>query len=497
MSELVDGPGWVAAESLEYVGENPLAVSRHVTAESRKLATVAISTTFHARYYTLHALVADECDSRDLSLEAQRDLLRRCEVVLAAITILHQYAHDSPVIPHGVRAVGGALSGDDLDVARLAGTAPGAYSKRQWGFFWDYGAVEQDLGFVRMSSGGLSVGQNVDRAAIRAGLGDLLLFAASDHVPLALLRERSDLCLCGMASAEDGRALRERLLPAAVHTTPEPTEDGSAQTIRMLLILLELAGGGEGTLQDGLGDRLLFDSGAHADPRLLALDATAAWTGLLLREKSVRAWHRLWEWVVGQIDGAATIGAIAWAVANELPSCSLATYLSDLPPRTSPGGDLLPAEVAVDQDLSRSVVDRWFATLLLGAVRADELPVKVAVYFEGRSERGSRLRPGWLRERVDEWAERPVREFAVFITEQMVARAQQITLSKARFNTTTCVFELPQGLFIHDGIVVKGRDEPSFDSWFRWNAIARILVGAGLTQFIDGRWHVTNLGIQR
>ncbi|MEW2014336.1 MULTISPECIES: hypothetical protein, partial [Microbacterium] len=58
-------------------------------------------------------------------------------------------------------------------------------------------------------------------------------------------------------------------------------------------------------------------------------------------------------------------------------------------------------------------------------------------------------------------------------------------------------FELPQGLFIRDGIVVKERDEPSFDTWFRWNAIARILVGAGLTQFIDGRWHVAQLGVQR
>ncbi|MEW2013877.1 MULTISPECIES: hypothetical protein [Microbacterium] len=442
MSEVVDGPAWVAAEPLDYVGENPLAVSRHVTAESRKLATVAISTTFHARYYTLHALVADECDSRELTVDAQRELLRRCEVVLAAITILHQDAHDSPVTPHGVRAVGGALSGNDLDVARLAGTGPGAYSKRQWGFFWDYGAVEQDLGFVRMSSGGLSIGPNADTAAIRAGLGVLLTLAESDRVPLEILRERSDLCLCRMASAEDGRALRERLLPAAVQITPEPMPEGSAQTIRMLLILLELAGGGDGTLQDDLGDRLLFDPAAHADPRLIALDATAAWTGLLLREKSVRAWHRLWAWTVAQIDGAATVEAIAAAVANELPPCSLAAYLSDLPPHTAPGGDLLPAEVAVDQDQSRSVVDRWFATLLLGAVRANALPVKVAAYFEGGEERGSRLRPGWLRERLDEWAERPVQEFAVFITEQMVARAQQITLSKARFNTTTCLFDV-------------------------------------------------------
>lgn len=66
---LVQGSAWTAPETGRYVGQNPLAVGRHVGAQSRKFAIAGTSTTFHARYYSLHGLVAFEGEDRGLDQE--------------------------------------------------------------------------------------------------------------------------------------------------------------------------------------------------------------------------------------------------------------------------------------------------------------------------------------------------------------------------------------------------------------------------------------------
>ncbi|WP_243073798.1 hypothetical protein [Microbacterium sp. SS28] len=492
----IGGPSWIAPESRRYFGENPLAVSRHVTAQSRKLATAAISTTTHARYYALHSLVADECERRGYGLDEQMQLMRRCEVVLAAVTIAHRDEHPRSLNPHGVRAVGGALDRYSmLDLEELAGTGVGSYAKARWGFFWDYGTVEQTLGLVTWTADGLKAGTHIDASAVREGLGGILDFAGRDRIELESLRERSDLCLCQMRWSADGAALRERLLPSRA----EPhASSASAQTTHLLLILLELNAGGGGTLQDELGNFLLFNPIAKDDARLRGLEATPAWQGLLLREISVRAWHRLWGWLVDQIDGDATIDELGQALARELPDVSVGAYLADLPPRTDHAGTeprMLPAEEQVELDQTRTAVDRQLGKLLLGAMRMDELPSRVAVYFEhAPTERQSRLRPGWLRALIPNWADQSLRDFAIFLTQQMIFRASQVTLSKARFDPTTCIYELPLGISVRDGLVVKDTNQASIDTWFRWNALARILAGVGLTENVDGRWQVTEQG---
>lgn len=497
---LTRGPSWIAGEPRRYVGENPLAVSRHVTAQSRKLATVAISTTFHARYYTLHALVAEECASRELSRDEQVQLMRRCEVVLAAITLQHGGEHSYPLNPHGIRAISAALDRDGrLNLAALAAIGDGSYTRAQWGFFWDYATVEQALGLVRWTREGLKPGPHLDAEKVKAGLGGILKLARQDVLELEELRAHAEFCLCRMPSSTDGDALRERLLPT--DSDPHAKGGGSSQTIRLLLALLELNGGGSGNLQEELGDVLLFDSAAQQDARLEGLEVTAAWKGLLLREKSVRAWHRLWKWTVAQIDGITTVEELGRAVASELPDETVGTYVSKLPRRSADAaadGVLLPAEVQVDHDETRTYVDRQLAKLLLGALRLDELSSRVAIYFEHPpTERQTRLRPGWLRDLLPQWVDEPLRDFAIYLTHQMTSRASQISLSKARFDSSTCLYELPLGVSLHDGLVVKDADQLSIDTWFRWNAIARILVGVGLTELVDGRWQVAERGRQR
>lgn len=497
---VITGPEWVTEDSRRYIGENPLAVDRHVTSQSRRLATQAISTTFHARYYTLHGLVADESATLNLGQDEQRQLLRRCEVILGAITFEHRNEHPVPINPHGIRAIGAAIERDrELSLTKLADSHDSGYTKSRWGFFWDYASPEQTLGLVSWGRDGLAPGPSLDVTAVRSGMGGILELARRDRIDLETLRSHSEFCLCKMPNAPDGAALRHRLL--APEADAQSRDGRSAQTIRMLLILLELNGGAGGNLQDELGSVLLFGEIAQDDARLAGLDATSAWTGLALRDISVRAWHRLWNWLVDQIDGALTLQELGHTLAGALPSETLDAYISKLPPRravTETGARMLPAEELIDQDVNRTVADRQLAKLLVGALRKDELPTHVAVYFEHPPTEGrSRLRPGWILGLIPEWGSRPLSDFALFLTEQMVSRAQQVTLAKARFDPDSCLYELPQGLSIRDGLIVNDAKQLSIDTWFRWSAIARILSGAGLTERVDGRWQITEIGRQQ
>lgn len=491
----------MSAEGGRYIGQNPLAVGRHVGAQSRKFAIAATSTTFHARYYTLHGLVAAESNDRNLDQNQQIDLLRRCEIVLGGIAAAHRPTdHPGMLHIHGINAIGSSLQRfGGLDLARLSGRSSGRYTMRRWGFRDYYASAEGALGLVSWREGRLLPGPALDVSAVRAGLGGLLALARRDSVDLASLQAHSEFCICRMPQSEDGRALRDLLL--AEDAEPTSWEGRSSQTVRMLLRLLDLRGGATGDLQSDLGGFLLFDHAAQQDRRLAGLEATAAWKGLVLRDYSVQAWHRLWAWLVDHIDGVMPVEQLGEALVGALPAGSLGDYIENLPPRLdglAPEAMMLPAEEQVALDATRSPPDRQLARLLLGAMRMDELPVKVAAYFENRTTDGrSRLRPGWLRELIPAWYGRPLAEFGLFLTEQLVFRAQQVALAKARFSESTGMFDVPQGVSLRDGLVVcDSSGDQSIDVWFRWNAIVRIIAGVGLTEQVDGQWRVTEEGRQ-
>lgn len=497
-TRVVQGPAWSTPETGRYIGQNPLAVSRHVAAQSRKFAIAGTSTTFHARYYTLHGLVAAESEDRGLSQAEQINLLRRCEVVLGGVAAAHRVSsHPGMLHIHGINAIGLSLErSGELDLAKLVARGPGGYSRRRWGFLDDYASAEAALGLVSWREGQLTPGPGLDVDAVREGLGGLLDLARRERVALATLEAHSEYCLCQMAQSADGLALRRRLI--ASETDPMSWEGRSAQTVRMLLRLLDLHGA-TGNLQADLGRFLLFSRESQEDQVLAGLEATLAWRGLALRDVSVRSWHRLWVWLVDQIDGAMPVAALGDAFANALPACSLGRYLEDLPERLDgppPHATMLPAEEQVADDPRRSAPDRHLAQILLGALRMDELPTRVAAYFEDPATDGrSRLRPGWIRGLIPEWSHRPLGNFAVFLTRELVSRAQQVALAKARFSEATGVFELPNGVSLRDGLVVcDHRADQSIDVWFRWSAIVRILAGVGLTEEVDGRWRVTEEG---
>jgi hypothetical protein len=58
----------------------------------------------HARYFTLHALIAADAADRNLTDSATRDLLRRAEVALAVISAGHAHVESGLPRAHGTDA---------------------------------------------------------------------------------------------------------------------------------------------------------------------------------------------------------------------------------------------------------------------------------------------------------------------------------------------------------------------------------------------------------
>ncbi|MBT9255663.1 hypothetical protein KMZ30_08740 [Phycicoccus sp. KQZ13P-1] len=334
----VVGPGWGDPDSGRFGGRYPLAVERHTMRQVAALVPGVTTVTPHARYYTLHALVAAEASERGLAAAETVDLLRRAEVVMAAVTLAHGHHSGFPQ-PHGSDRIAPALRTGRVDVTALS--APNVYVQAEWGFSGPYVGSESLLGLVDTSKGSIRPGENLDTQAVRDGLGGLLDLAREDDIDIATLRTHRSLCLCGAARGKDGELLRSLMLPTKF--VPSSAADHRAQTIRMLLRLLTLQPAAVPTRD--LWHVLAFDPTAAQDPVLVNLEATPAWTGLVLRGQSVAAWRNLWAWLVDQIEGLMEIRALADALAQSLPDQTVREFEDALPPVTHADGRPAPAEI--------------------------------------------------------------------------------------------------------------------------------------------------------
>ncbi|WP_344807773.1 hypothetical protein [Microlunatus ginsengisoli] len=488
ISDIVVGPAWTSRESGRYSGRYPLAVERHALAQVGRLLPGVTTVTPHARYYSLHGLVAAETAGRSIGAAAAQRLVRRCEVVMGAISTLHHDPHPGMSRAHGSDRIGPALSGGAaLNVAEVASS--NVYAQADWGFWGPYLASEGLLGLVEWSGGLPGPGPELDVAAVRAGLGPLLDLAEQDRIDQAVLRDHKSLCLCGATHAPDGRMLQRRLLPSDAR----PMELGGrrSQTIRMVLRLLELSGGVRNPQRD-LVPFLLYDPSTDDDPVLQDLEITPAWRGVALRTLSVEAWRNLWAWLVGQIAGCISLAELGDLLAGALPDGTLQSHLDDLPARSARGGDagrVLAAEPAVND---RGDPERWLDVLLLGALRSDELPERVRSYFEGPMDHRERLTPSWLRGRVEEWRGRPLRDFAGFLAQQMVHRSQQIALSKSWFDRRQGQLRIPTRVYVRDGQVFRDGGEPGSGISLRWDTLTTVLAGVGWVERAEGLWRVTD-----
>src|SRR5438132_13383866 len=101
MATVDRGPAWSETGLTVASGRYPLRVERHLGRLVDGLLPGVISTTTHARSFALHTLVWAEAADRGLDQAEAIDLLRRCEVVLAGVTLQHESHFAWIPAPHG------------------------------------------------------------------------------------------------------------------------------------------------------------------------------------------------------------------------------------------------------------------------------------------------------------------------------------------------------------------------------------------------------------
>ena len=466
----VVGPFWGGLES-RHAGRYPLSVERHAIAQVARLLPGVTTVTPNARYFTLHALVADEAQRRGLVAAEAQDLLRRAEVVLAGITLTHG-PHPGLSAPHGADQIRAAMGSGSLDVAQLS--KPGAYAQSSWGFWGPYRGSETLLGLTRWEGSSLAPGDGLALEEARKALGPVLDMARLDVVDTAALEGHPECCMCGCADAADGGMLRALLVP----TNPDPRSHGGRRsaTIRMILRMLQLHEVRSVT-RDGW-PILAYDPSLIDDPVCAPLEVMDAWRGVVLRNRSVLAWRDMWAELVNAIAGLSTIASLGDVLAEALPTGTVRSYRESLP-GVGEGRTLLPAEI--DPTVSkRNVLDRSLALLLLGAARVGRLPDRVAAYFQDPNEAMQELTPSWVLERIVDWEDRPLQDFAQWLVGVLVVRSQRIALMKASFSQKSGTFQVPARVFVRDGLVFRDSNESGGPVSLRWDQLASVMVGAGL-----------------
>lgn len=168
---LVSGPDWSLAGLQVAPGRFPLAVEQHVLRMVSLLVPGATTVTPHGRYYSVHALAAVEAEERELPAEDALDLLRRMEVVMGAVSVLHEDAggHRGFPRPHGADDISVQLrTTGAVDVVELSKPGKGGYVQNKLGFWAAYLGSEFLLGIIT-SGAGPTPGPRCDATAVRCG----------------------------------------------------------------------------------------------------------------------------------------------------------------------------------------------------------------------------------------------------------------------------------------------------------------------------------------
>jgi hypothetical protein len=116
----LQGPAWTTPGLDVAAGRYPLSVERHVMRMADLLVPGVTTVTPHGRYYALHALIADEAAERGMVDTETRQLLRRAEVALAAVSWAHDHGETGLPRAHGVDALAWRLHRGEVDVTEAS-----------------------------------------------------------------------------------------------------------------------------------------------------------------------------------------------------------------------------------------------------------------------------------------------------------------------------------------------------------------------------------------
>lgn len=434
----------------------------------------------HARYYSLHAYVATLGADRGFQ---PTEILRRCEVVFAAVSILHARrapdAHRGMSQAHGHDKIVDSLSDGVLHVAELA--APRSYAQAQRGFLGPYLASERSLGLVFADDRGIYPGEGADQSVLQRAFEGLLELARLDDIPLSVLEDRPSLCLCGEQAAER-EWLRSVMFPALT-VTEKSGADRRSQTSRMLCRLIGMFEPED--VSNTLSRKLIADPQTYDDPQLRGLPIVPAWRGVVLRRWYTWAWRDLWRWLVNEnVTGAVPVAQLHGALAEQLPERSVAQFRRNLPPGMVKGS-LKDAEYDVSLD-ELGIGARNLAWLIIGAGRSGQLGEHVGPYFEGaeRERRNYELTPTWLQDFLDQRNDRSIRDVAVELTGILIARSQRIALAKSTFKNGQ--WRVPTRLTVRDRYAFRDANEGGGPVSLRWDQLTQVMCGLGMVKRVRG-----------
>lgn len=466
-------------------GRFPLRVETAVSRLVDQLVPGVITTTRQARYYAIHVLGATAAAERGLEREEAYELLRRLEVVTAAIYRLHDPHRRVLTVAHGQERIDRFIRGDQLHVADGARLKTGM---SQAGFRNVYTGVLVRLGLLVPGEPPRPTAAAAD-PAIAEGLDGLLEFADQDVLEVSVLRGASHLCLCQTAEAPDGAWLRHVMFGV----TPAEGRAGQDDRHRQLttkMLLGALSGGAHPRAEGAFRRAHGFGAPVVDDTTETGLVA-AAWRGAILRNYSVTAWREMWRWLALRLaEEPMSADELADRLARAAGDEPVRDFIEALPPRSGSAGELLAAE----EDLRRDEDDeprRHLRHLALGAMRLDDLGGRTLRAFIG-DERHD-LGPAWFRGELDRYAAGPLSELAGELAHTLVRRAKRVAYSKmeirdGRVWIPTRLHELGDKLWVEGE---EGAGDVSLRQW----ALAEVLIGLGiLDRDPEGLLVVTDLG---
>ncbi|MFE7558638.1 hypothetical protein [Kitasatospora sp. NPDC057500] len=484
------GAAWSESGLRLIDGKYPLSVERYVLRQVARLVPGVTTVTPHARYYALHGLVAAEAEAQGLGNAGTQELLRRCEVVLAAASHLHREDHGLYGFPqaHGEARLRGLFTAPTVEFAAAIRPANGGYTRSNWGFLPPYQTSERELGIlvsVRGSAGRPGPGPRLDRRAVRAGLGPVLELARGAELRMADVEPHVEqLCVCQGGAQPDGRWLAELLCLA-----PEDGSDESGsqrrETVRLLTRVLD-GHPSDRPVEEAVGEFLALDPRMADGGALAGYVCAADWRGLALRNYSVTAWRRLWSWLVGQ--ASAGVHQAEWAdrFARAMPPGTVGEFWDALPaPAAGAGFGIAGREIRPEEEL---------AVLAQGARWAEELTGDTALAFNGPpGEYEQELHPRWfaayLADRRDLSLAECARELAVIL----LRRSARVALAKSR-STSDGRLQLPTKLQQRDTFLFTRGPEGTSRVILRLNRLAYVLAGCGVLTVDAQSWRVTDLG---
>lgn len=486
---LVTGPVWAEPGQTGLRVLNPLRVENAVVNLVDRFLPGVISTTPHARYLGLHAMVRAEALALKLDAAHGQDLMRRAEAVLAAISFHHQGQHRVSIPEgHGQSMVGTLLEPDGgIDVAKVS--AKGAYSDSVTGFYGTYRSPELVLGVIAAGAE-QAPGDRYNDAAVRHGLGDVLQLVQQSFLSAAELQAASHLCPCA-ASGEEAEWLRQIVCGTAGGDEYADADEARRDTARIVTRIIEAAGTiPMAELQSTLQHAIAF--GEPLEAGLLAgIDLAEGWRGAILRNYSIEAWRNTWSWTVYQLGDPCTAAEVGRRYAEQLPDDWSVGDLDEQLPPTSEGAVLNPVEAQLRAAKPGPHPLTELKLLALGARRINETVGRTKKVLEGDTD--DDLSPRWVADELARNATRPLRAWAVELVESLLWRSHRIALSKLDLRDPTRP-RLPAQVIERDGQWAMNAAAGAGPVGIRLPSFTSMLGGSGVLASSEQGWTLTPEG---